>query len=72
MGLVEKIEHKEPNKQIVLEESIDIEKLIVLNASLEIEKNNFQELNYVVNFESYFEKQICDLMSYMPLFSSLM
>ena len=26
--------------------------------ALEIEKDNFQELNYVVNFESYFGKQI--------------
>ena len=33
---------------------------------LQIEKCNFQELNYVVNFESYFGKQICDLKSYMP------
>ena len=30
-----------------------------LARSFEIEKDNFQELNYVVNFESYFGKQIC-------------
>ena len=34
--------------------------------ALKIEKGNFQELSYVVNFESYFGKQIFDLRSYMP------
>ena len=33
---------------------------------LEIKKCSFQELNYVVNFESYFGKRVCDLRSYMP------
>ena len=32
--------------------------------SLEIEKGNFLEHNYVVNIESYFEK--CDLSNYIP------
>ena len=44
---------------------IAIEELGNLSA-LEIEKGNFQKLNYVVNFESYFEKQICDLRSFIP------
>ena len=42
-----------------------MEELTSLGA-VEIEKGNFQELNYVVNFESYFGKQVCDLKSYMP------
>ena len=52
------------SERIVLGKSIVIEKLASLDA-LEIEKCNFQELNYVVNFESRFGKQICDLRSYM-------
>ena len=31
-----------------------------------LRKGNFEEINYVVNFESYFGKQICDFSSYMP------
>ena len=49
MPLVEKIEHKKPNKQ-VLEGYTDIEKLTVLN-SLLVEKDNFYELSYVINHE---------------------
>ena len=61
MPLVKKIEHDEPNKQNILKEYI--EKFMVLNFSL-VEKGTFQKLNYVINFENYFGKQICDLRSY--------
>ena len=51
--LIEKIEYEKP-----LEKFINIKELTDLGA-LEIEKGNFQEFNYVVNFESYFGKKIC-------------
>ena len=60
MPLIAKIEHKMP-----LEIFINMKELANLGA-LKIKKGNFQELSYVVNFESYFGKQICDLKSYMP------
>ena len=72
MPLIDKVEHEMP-----LEKFINMKELANLG-ELEIEKGNFQKLNYVVNFESYFGKQICDLRSYMPcielenmIFSSL-
>ena len=60
MPLIAKIEHEMP-----LEIFINMKELANLGA-LKIKKGNFQELSYVVNFESYFGKQICDLRSYMP------
>ena len=48
MPLVEKIEHKKPSKQIVLEESVNIKKLTILNSSL-VEKGNFYEFPYVID-----------------------
>ena len=47
------------------ESSCLIEELIVLSA-LKFEKDNFQELNYVINIKNKFGKQICVLKSVMP------
>ena len=46
------------NEKTVFERFIVMEETKGLGA-LEIKKGNFQELNYVVNLESYFGKQIC-------------
>ena len=53
------------SEQIVLGRFIAMEELTGLSV-LKIEKCNFQELDYDVNFESYFEKQIYNLRSFMP------